>query len=271
MFCCWTAWLNAPIKFFLIFPTSSPISLGKRKDIHTNTYNFLTKYIEVNDELFPWNSVILKLPAAFETWCMANKCYLQQQRPQKTHIMQMPRRNPHEGTQALVWVEACTHHGLWVMYAFHSAWLLSPCPSVSGSFLTCEECPFAQEGWLDAHLQASSGLLLVPVLCILLRVADPNPQNMVLDQVDWFVHTEHEDELHNQAQVQLLDCLLYETQLGELQDHEVLWGLLSAEFFMNSGGLGNDVIHKLHMLNDSRLHRHHEEVLMKVLSSFSPI
>lgn len=33
MFCCWTAWLNAPIKSFLIFPTS-PISGREKAQMH---------------------------------------------------------------------------------------------------------------------------------------------------------------------------------------------------------------------------------------------
>ena len=45
---------------------------------------------------------------------------------------------------------------------------------------------------------------------------------MIWEPVDWFVHVKHEDEFHNQSQVQLLDHLLEEAHLGELQDHEVL-------------------------------------------------
>ena len=37
---------------------------------------------------------------------------------------------------------------------------------------------------------------------ILLRIADLHPQNMVQEPVDGLVPVEHEDELHNDAQVQ---------------------------------------------------------------------
>lgn len=64
------------------------------------------------------------------------------------------------------------------------------------------------------------------MLNILSRAADLNPQKTILEPADWLVHIQLEDELHNQVQVQLLDHLFSEAQLGELQDHSVLQGLL---------------------------------------------
>ena len=47
------------------------------------------------------------------------------------------------------------------------------------------------------------------MLGILPRAADLNAQ-MIQEPVDWLVRIEHENELHNWTQVQLLDSLLSE-------------------------------------------------------------
>lgn len=141
--------------------------------------------------------------------------------------------------QALVWVEACAHLGLCAMWAFHRAWLPEASSFCFWILLNLWGVPMCSRGM--ARHSFSGGLLLGLALCILLRVAKLNPQNMIWEGVDWFFHVQREDELNNQAQVQLLDFLLNEAQLGELWDHEVHWGILSPEFFMDSGGLGNDI------------------------------
>ena len=116
------------------------------------------------------------------------------------------------------------------------------------------------------------GLLLVTMLLILLRVADLHPQNVVQEPVNGLVPVEHKDELHNDAQVQRLEHLPNETQLGELQDHPVFRGLLECKVLHGAQvvGLGYDVIFQLHVLDAFGLCIHHEEAVIKVLFGRPP-
>ena len=122
-----------------------------------------------------------------------------------------------------------------------------------------------EEGGLEADPQV--GLLPVTVLLILLRVADLHPKNVVQEPVNGLVPVEHKDEFHNDAQVQRLEHLPNETQLGELQDHPVFRGLLECKVLHGAQvvGLGYDVIFQLHVVDAFGLCIHHEEAVIKVL------
>lgn len=79
------------------------------------------------------------------------------------------------------------------LHLWGHVFLLDTCFPMSLSFSvwtlpTGEECPCAEEGWLEADLQVV--LLLLPGLRILLGVAD-HPQIMVQGPVHGFVLVEH--------------------------------------------------------------------------------
>lgn len=48
--------------------------------------------------------------------------------------------------------------------------------------------------------------------CIFLRVADFHPEDVIQQPVNGFVLIEHQDELHNQAQIQRLEHFSYSTK-----------------------------------------------------------
>lgn len=68
----------------------------------------------------------------------------------------------------------------------------------------------------------------VPVLHVL-GFSYLHPQNMVQEPVNGFVQVEHEDKLHNQAQVPRFKHLSNEAQLGALPDQPVFLRLLESE------------------------------------------
>lgn len=70
---------------------------------------------------------------------------------------------------------------------------------------SCAETP--TQSMLEAACPTAPPPLRCPAHRVLLRVADLHPQNVVQKPVDGLVPVEHEDELHNEAQVQRLKHL----------------------------------------------------------------